>query len=318
MGTPACLIVNMNAGGITKSVLGRVRRHADRQGLPLFLTRSDDDVKQAVSYLRNHTTDRIAVFGGDGTLINLLDHLRNIEGPSLNPEIIAFAAGTTNMIHRDVGFFLSGFENILRKARDNRLAPKVRTPLKVTFEIQDAECYERTLIKRGFFLGTANFPRIIENTRKKFHKVGMTGYSSEILSATGLISRLYTGRIRNHPLLAPCSQITSMDGKSWTEHEVVLSCITSLQSLVLGIRLNKDIGNIAKLDLIWPYRHLLKDIHSLRNKRSPSGQALRLEEISDPLFIKGMQQFILDGEIFNCKPPDVLKIEKDTPVRFLK
>ena len=308
----AGLIINLNSGKPRRDLDRRLSEIESTYNIPVYRTANPEDAGTALKDCATKNIDTLILLGGDGTIITALEIIRTQKLFNSHPRFLLFAAGTTNMIHRDVGHPLDSLEESLATFFAGKASIQKRCPLKVT------SGHSTQSIHYGFFLATGAMPRCIRHIKNTYHKAGLYGKFGETLAASHYIVRLLIGSVANHPILRPATPVISEDGQNWTEYPSIFIFFTTLEKMILGITLKKKDKSFIKAVLKWPYRKLLRDLAMLKNGGQTEGTAIETKEHTKGLFISGLTEWVMDGEIHPCARDETLHVEIDNAVSFVK
>lgn len=249
--------------------------------------------------------DLLVLNAGDGTVCRVLDLIRGTGAPGSEPMLALLRGGTTNMIHKDVGWPGPpdrALAVLLERLGSGRWTSRERHPLRVRPQGRHAAHH-------GFFFGTNALVRAILRTRDRFHARGSDGTVSEFLSTTAVVWRLLRRRVENDPVLAPAEIEISCNGEPWRRLSHVLLMATSLRRVILGVHPLARGQRAGLAELHWPGYRLLPWLWRLARGRL---------EALHTLSLRGEIDWILDGEVYRHRPADgVLSVDTAAPARFL-
>ncbi|MDZ7841214.1 MAG: diacylglycerol kinase family protein [Gammaproteobacteria bacterium] len=301
----AALITNTASGANRRSGAAAVNQRAAVAGLP---NHALDRIEHLDDVLRRCALEDkrlLIVNAGDGTVCRLLDIVRAHDWFAEEPVIALLRGGTTNMIHRDVGWPgrpEAALGNLLTALGDGHCGECERHVLRIHRAGSD-------IIRHGFFFATHAVVRAILRVRGRLHSRASTGTVSEILSTGAMIWRLLRGRIEHDPVLRPVPLEVSRDQGEWRRVSHILLMAMTLRKMILGVRpLARDQGaGVAALNA--PHYRILPWLWRLARGRSDPLQSLSL---------RGEFSWILDGEVYDHHAADgVLSVDVGEPVRFL-
>ena len=314
------LIGNRNSGRAGRGAL--LAQAVAGQDLPVAETESLAELDAALAAFAASGVEVLAVHGGDGTVDAVIAALRARPLFPREPLLALLSGGTTNMTHGDVG--LRGRApaalDRLRRAVAAGLRPDqvvARAPLRVTCpaapEAAPSPGY-------GFFFAAAAIPRVIRQTRARFHRRGLTGQVSEALALGGALRRLRAGQVANDPLLRPDPLAVTLDGGVTHEAPTVMLLATTLERLLLGLRPAPPApGRIGVAALEVPYARLGRRLPAfLRGRPLPGGAGDGLWRAQAASAVLGADgEATLDGELFPLPEGAPLHLAPAAPVRFV-
>ena len=265
----------------------------------------------------------LAVHGGDGTVDAVITALRTRSLFTREPALALLSGGTTNMTHADVGLPGAPAAALarLQAAVAAGLTPEqmvARAPIRMT----RPDAWPEAAPFYGFFFATAAIPRVIRQTRQRYHRHGLTGRGSEALAIAGSLRRLLSGRVTSDSLLYPQTLRLQCDAAPVREVSSVVLLATTLERLLLGLRPAPPApGRIGVAGLVHPYRHLGRALPAfLRGRPLPpraEGQGLWRAQV-EMLSVGGEGEATLDGELFPTQLAAPLHLTRAAPVQFVK
>ncbi len=301
----AALITNSASGANQRSGVAAVNHRAAAAGLPHHVMDRIEDLDDVLRQCALEDRRLLIVNAGDGTVCRLLDIVRTREWFTEEPVLALLRGGTTNMIHRDVGWPGrpdAALGNVLTGLGDGRCAVCERHVLQVHRAGSDD-------IRHGFFFATHAVVRAIRRARERLHDRAGTGTVFEILSAGAMIWRLLRGRIEHDPVLHPVPLEISRDQGEWRQVSHILLMAMTLRKMILGVRPLARDQRAGAGELNAPHYRTLPWLWRLARGRTDPLQSLSL---------RGGFSWILDGEVHDHHAADgILSVDVGGPVRFL-
>ncbi len=282
---------------------GQIERAAQEAQIPHHEVHTLEQLDEALSQCPE-STSLLVINAGDGTVCRVVQQLRTRPLFTSEPHLALLQGGTTNMIHRDVGWHgepMTALQQLLSGIREHNVLVQQRQPLKIS-QLGQPERY-------GFFFETNAIVRGILQAREQLHRRGLTGRTSEILSALRMLGNLLLKKLENDPVMAPAVVKVSVDKQAGEEREQIFLIAFSLRKLILGIRpLRKEqISGISILN--WPNYSITQWLRNLMRAK--------LDEFNS-LSLNGNFSWILDGEIYHHALENTpLSIQLDDPVNFV-
>lgn len=301
----AALITNTASGANQRSGVAAVKHRAAAAGLPHHLLDGIEDLNDVLRQCALEDKRLLIVNAGDGTVCRLLDIVRAREWFAEEPVIALLRGGTTNMIHRDVGWPgrpEAALGKFLASLGGGRCGECERHVLRVHRAGSDD-------IRHGFFFATNAVVRAILRIRDRLHGRAGTGTVSEILSTGAITWRLLRGRIERDPVLHPVPLAVSRDQGEWRQVSHILLMAMTLRKMILGVRPLARDQRAGLAELNAPHYRVLPWLWRLARGRSDPLQSLSL---------RGEFSWILDGEVYHHHAADgVLSVDVGDPVRLL-
>ena len=325
--------MNKNSGGYNTRLANRLKAIADKHQTKLFETQSRHDLERLFHSPDHQTSppEVIILIGGDGTVIAALDIILRDHPFTRLPHFIAIAGGTTNMIHRDIGHVMDAkgrvLEQLLLALSKGTLSAHPRPTLQITELTPDGHPLPGSASHCGFFFALGALPAAIHQIRGSFHQMGMkTGWRGKLgesLAALMYLWRLLCKSVTHHPVLYPRSIESTKNittDKIWQKQTCIFAFATTLDSLILGIkpRRSKKNKHFLWAVLRWPYFGLIRDLARFRQTLPTTKSAIDTKEPTPPLFLKGFQDWMLDGEIHTLPAGHILKLDIHRKITFLR
>lgn len=299
------LISNTASGANRRLGLDAVRGRAAAAGLPHYAVDAIDELDGVLEQCARSGVRLLIVNAGDGTVCRLLDLLRGDSGLADEPAFALLRGGTTNMIHRDVGWKGApdaALAEVLGSLARGRYTRRERHVLRVRQA-------STGLTRHGFFFATHAVVRAILRTRAGLQGRITHGALPELLSTAGMVWRLLRRRVEDDPVLSPVPLEIACNGEPWRRINHILLMATSLRRMILGVR-PLPAGQPAGLaGLEWPGYRLLPWL-----RRFTGGRLEALESVS----LRGELDWILDGEVYRHGAADgTLSLDVARPARFV-
>lgn len=191
---------------------------------PFLVTRSLQDIPQAVEKIVAYNPDILAICGGDGTLYHTLSPFFRLNGTQRLPLIAILKAGTTNTLLKSVG----SSDNPVRFA--GRIVESIRG--KRVFKIVEFDAM-KVNDGYGFIAGIAMVARII--------RVYLDGGNVGIPKAVSLIFRCLGSALIGGPLIRELSASVraegSADGRPIPITSFTFLLVSTASTLGFGMRL---------------------------------------------------------------------------------
>jgi hypothetical protein len=175
----------------------------------------------------------------------------------------------------------------------------------------------------GFLWGVGALPRVIRTVKARYEQGGRRGLIGEARAFAMALMRALFGRPENDAWLAP-GRIVCLNGDTARTDPVpkanrVFLLVSSLNRLVLGLRMHLGNGGLRSLALNYPYRHRSLAAYILSWGRVfPWMRGDWDCEERDAFAIQVWEDWVLDGEIFPVDSQgSSLHIKLDAPFRFL-
>ncbi len=194
------VICNPRAGG-KWTELARILDSEEGKHVRRIVTDSVDDIAPAISGL-GHEAKLLCIYGGDGTVQRILDHLSPTEHGSINLALIG--GGTMNVTSRWCGFHRSASENFREVVRSYLRGRLLFREVGLLDVVQDDARY------RGFTFGMGPIVRLLAD-----YEHGRKGKVAALATAGRGIAAALTGLPGFHArLLEQMRANVSVDGEA--------------------------------------------------------------------------------------------------------
>lgn len=222
------VLSNPQSGANSRGALNKLDALTKQHNIRHLLARNPIEVETALHQLAKAPPDVLAISAGDGTVDLAVTLIRTQHIFTQEPKLALLCGGTTNMIHRDIGWRGTP-HRALAQILSNAPSRAIKCcPLEITKE--DATTFH------GFFLGTGAIPRAILEVRKTLHHRNFAGPLSETLSAGTILWRLKMTRdLSKDKTLHPEHISWHADGVD-RQDDHIFTAFTSLNRLILGLR----------------------------------------------------------------------------------
>ena len=297
------VISHADGGFNRKHGTEEIERVAQEAQVPHHEVHTLQQLDEAISQCPE-STSLLVINAGDGTVCRVVQQLRTRPLFTSEPYLALLQGGTTNMIHRDVGWHgepKSALQQLFSGIHEHNVSVQQRQPLRIS-EVGQPERY-------GFFFATNAIVRGILQAREQLHRRGLTGRTSEILSALRMLGNLLLRKLENDPVMAPTMVNLSVNEQASEEREQIFLIAFTLRNLILGIRPLRN-GQISGLSALnWPNYSISQWLRKLVRAKLDGFYSLSLN---------GNFSWILDGEIYHHTLENTaLNIRLDDPVNFI-
>lgn len=315
-------VISHQKSGWNLKNIDKMRDACTQTGVLHFEIKAIGDLDPVLEKLGDQGIKILCVNAGDGTLDAVIAAMRSLQYFKEEPVIVPLPGGTTNMTHRSLGFKKRS-DKILRRivlrtsGQDKaQISVQEKKPLKLMLEDAPYPLY-------GFFLATGAIPRAIAMTRKKYHAKGFKNKLSEVLAIGQLVGRLMTSKTEEDQILKASNLQYSFDNWTWNWFDSIFCYVTTLDTLLAGIKPNPPQDGFVISGLNNPYNFLpfsLPRIWRGRSDKNSLGGVFSTQVYED-LHMKVDSAWTIDGEIFapdEGKAFTELLVKADKPVRFYK
>lgn len=300
----AAVISNTQSGYNRKHGIEQLAAVAAKAGLLHFPIVDIQELDAALQECAQRHVGLLILNSGDGTVCAVLQRLRENNWFLKEPSLALLCGGTTNMIHKDVGCPgspVTALRKLIDALPDGRSHVTERRPLRIR-ESQRVARY-------GFFFATNAVVRAILQTRRTFHRLGSTGWTSESLTVLSVLFKLLLRRVEQDPILAPVNIECSNGGQTCPSGQQILMVAFTLHRLILGLQPLAAQRRSGWAILPWPDYRLFSWLRSF--VRGQSGEI-------NTLTLRGAFCWALDGEIYDHRQDDgELAIDIAAPARFV-
>lgn len=311
------LINNPNSGPTASAdKCSALESEAARHLVPVVTTRNPDEIADALRSFARAGVEVLAIHGGDGTVDAVLTRLRRDNAFKQEPVLAIIPGGTTNMTHSDVGTRRRGANalgHLAAACLDGIPHRRVRSRrvLRVDRGGNAPPFY-------GFFFATAAVPRLIHVTRKRLHRRGLTGWTSEAIALLWSLRRLVSGRVARDSVMHPDRIAYAVDDGDWKTADMVILMATTLERLILGLRPARPGGRMGVAGLMWPYRRLGWRLPGFVRGRGDGELGDDLgRTTADRLRLRLDCDYTIDGELFDAPQSGEITLSATEPARFL-
>ncbi len=293
--------------------------HIENEPDVLHLLREDGtSSRELLQRFAAEEVDLLVVNGGDGTVQRVLTALLEDRPFARPPALALLPRGTANMTAAELGIGGRGpraLARLLELVRSGGLESRLveREVLRVTAEGSPAA-------QRGFFFGALAICDAIRHCTRKFHRRGLVGELSHALTLVSLLLRAALAGPQRAGLHCGDIEIT-LDGRSWGRGPRLLLFASTLARLVLRSRpfwnrQRRPIGATAvhcaapRLLLHAPRVLYGGDVRELPAGYESGG--------GERLVVRGLSEFVLDGEFFSLSRNREITITADERLRFVR
>lgn len=278
------IISNPLGGNNARKGIALFEKLALQYDIPHAKASSSDEVFKALNELAAHEPELLVINGGDGTVDMALSLMRNKNIFKKEPVLALLKGGTTNLIHREIGW-QDAPHKALRKIINSNTQIIEHRPLEVRYTGQGSEAFY------GFFLGTGAIPRAILKTRKTLHEKGMNGPLSEVLVLSKLLARLaFKKNLNGDEILNPVPLVWNAE-----KEDHIFLALSSLKKLIPFIK-SPATNDQAGVIYMGKNRKLKRDK-------------------TNNIILEVQEPWILDGEM---KKAGKVEIKLGDPIQFLK
>jgi hypothetical protein len=313
------LLNNLRAGrsgAQVSRVLALLRRYPDVLHVE---TDSARILPEALAEFTRKEVDLLVLNGGDGTLQYALTELLTNPDLSSVRTVAPLRGGRTNMTALDLGTQrdpVKALENLLEAARLDRLEERVvrRPVLRVRSSLRHADQY-------GMFFGGGLLRRAIQFTHRVFPEGRNHGVWGVGLVTGTLLTKLFAKPTEG--MLTPDKIQIRLDGDELPNAEYYLAFATSLQRLFL--RLNpfwgEGPGNVRFTAVSSRAQRLAAKAPGIlwgrpgRDVTPDRGYTSANAKLAELRMGCG---WTVDGELFDPLPDEVVKVETDHRLRFVR
>lgn len=315
-------VISHQKSGWNIKNIQKMRDACEKTGVNHYEIKAIGDLDPLLDKLGNQGIKVLCINAGDGTLDAVIAAMRSLQYFKHEPIIVPLPGGTTNMTHRSLGFkkhpekLLIKVLSRLKEIDDEKALVQEKKPLKLVLEDAPYPLY-------GFFLATGAIPRAIAMTRKNYHSKGFKNRLSEIFTITQLIFRLLLSNTNEDQVLKASNLQYSFDNWTWNWFDSIYCYVTTLDSLLAGIKPRPPEEGFVISGLNNPYKFLLFSLPRIWRGKSDGNSlgGVFSTQIYEDLRMKVDSAWTIDGEIFapdEGKSFTELLVQADKPIRFLK
>jgi len=313
-------IISNALSHVNKTRLDHLRRAA--AGYPAvthFELREMADLGGILTDIAALEPELLIINGGDGTVIAVATAIVNERPFSNVPPIAVLASGKTNMIAQDLG---TGGEacrelaGIIALCEADRLAGFLQSRPLLSLDGADAPANSI-----GAFLGAAAIVRGIEFCRRRIYPLGMPNLMSHSLAIGVLIFLILWPFKGPQSPMRPARVHLVIDGKEHIEGDYVLIVATTLERMLLDIRLNPDNedGDLRLWAIEYSVGALLRAAIGMMCRRLGKW---RLKGVmvrrANSLTMDMNCPYTLDGELYNSRVGELVRIGDGKRLTFLR
>lgn len=309
------IIWNKNSGMSAHHKLKQsLKKNAENYNLALYETFSSEQGIQSLLTCLGEEVKIIVLVGGDGTTRLLCEYLLKHTAEEDRPALALVSGGTTNLIHRDIGYDFKNIDSLFSTIYKNCYRIERISCLEIR---KTPPAFETESRYYGFFLGLGALPDLTRSINKAPYQAGMRGKIMENIFGNFIFLRLALGVPKSHKILYPRDLELSTDNKTWRNKTYVLGFLTSLKQIIFGITPPFPDKKSFICLLKYPYKNFLQELNRLRKSLIPKGDALDVDGISHPLYLRFTGGWVLDGMYMDLKEGEMLKISESKKLAFL-
>lgn len=291
-------------------------------GVPHAMPTTQTELVDVLRDFQRREVGTIAVSGGDGTVRDVLTAIPDAYGDE-HPRIAVLPSGRTDLIAGDIGATRRDDElaRLLAATNNGTLKEVKRSVTRVNRVLgEDGEVKS----VRGILVGGAGFVYATEVAQGDVHATGASHMRAVSMTVIEMLRRLATqpnpGGLK---LGFPISM--GLDGRPDTAGPDALRpffVVTGLRSaFCLGrtpfVNLPDDPELLHVLDIRGPTSGVVRAFAALMSNRPELAGPKWITDTAREVAIEGVDKIVVDGEIFETLPGDVLKMRADGPVTFV-
>ena len=288
---------------------------SDYEWIKLFHTSSSEDINQAVIELKKLKIPTIVIDGGDGTIGLVFSSLINIYKNQTFPSIGLISSGKTNMTAQSWGIQGSrkfALIKIIKKQINGELegSSHAETILKVSRNGK-SDIY-------GTFFGAANIVDSILFCRKYIYPLGFPNWLSHTLAFLAFLQKaIFSSKDTN---IIHVSEINDKKNEIWSEKgDFFILIVTSLSKLLFGLK-PETISELYPTSYLTVKQKTLSIISLLPIIIYKKIKKDKFRSIIKPNYIriKSINNFTLDGEIYETKKSEIITLSASHKLKFIR
>jgi len=224
-------VISNPASGHNRDQFDTIRARLEATpGLTHVVTRSPDEIDEALEELARHDVEVLAINGGDGTNSAILGRVLEQRPFENSPRIALLPAGTANMNAGDVGIrgsLANAVERFCTWCTGDRTA--TRTEQRALLKVERANETPRYTM----FIGAG---AVIHGTEYAHENMHSRALRDDVSVALGTVRTVWVV-LRDDPRFNKHGTIDlALDGKAPRRHDTLILAVSTLQRLAFGMR----------------------------------------------------------------------------------
>ncbi|PWE34025.1 hypothetical protein DDZ14_02360 [Maritimibacter sp. 55A14] len=290
-------------------------------GVPFLRIEDFSELSTGLAQMARAGVDRLAVEGGDGTVLAVLSHCMDpATGFARMPALSILPGGSTNLAWEACGMMRRDRAGTIERLRELDTAadpgPNVRQ------RALHVACAHLPRAEVGFLLSTGTLARAMRYTQRNFHGEGRRGAVDVARAVAHFV--LTPHRYRDGdglPLLRASDLDAVLDGRALTGSHA-LSLMSTLPRLSLGLRPFWGAGDapIALTHAAWPIRGFRRAVLKILLHRT--GPALSRHGLTSyragRVTLHHDGPIMIDGEWLSLPAGAELTVTATEPLEFLQ
>jgi len=223
-------------------------------GVPVFEARTMEEIESCLPGIAAHEPDLLIVSGGDGMVDAVLTAIRQSGLFGKEPVFALLPGGSTNMIHRDIGYRRPPLPTleILLRFKDSEI-PEKYLRKRHPFQLHTGDGFPPRL---GFFWTIGALPRVMQSVQTGYQRGGVTGRPKEYLALLGAVRRFLFGDVRKDALVYPTTIAWECGKNKSHKQEYIFVIVTTLEQLICNMRIPRDKHPMNLYAFKYPYERL--------------------------------------------------------------
>ncbi len=280
------------------------------------------ELVEALRDFRRREVGTIAVSGGDGTVRDVLTAIPEAYGDE-DPRVAILPSGRTDLIAGDIGAVRRDDElaRLLAAAKDGTLN-EVKRPVVRVNRVVDQDGEVRSV--RGILMGAAGFVYATQVAQGDVHATGASHMRAVTMTVFEMLRRLATqpnpgGLKLGFPIHVSLDGRADIAGENG--HRPFFLATGLRTPFCLGRTpfegLSQDPELLHIFDVHGPTSGIGRAFGSLLINRPWLAGPKWNMDVARNVTLEGIEQIVVDGEVFDTLPGDVLKVRADGPMTFV-
>ncbi|CAN5129349.1 diacylglycerol kinase family protein [soil metagenome] len=314
-----CLLVNPRSFAASRGLADKMIATATAHGADVVVIHDRQSLADAMTTILSRRQAQVMLFGGDGTVRGVIEHLANLPAGSWMPDLAVLPGGRTNLIAADLGMRgrrpLATMKRALLRAKTRNWHDYVSE--RPVLCIEQAASQTRF----GFFMGAAWIDSAVR--RCDVHRgLGVGPWYQGPYSSLFCVATMFYRAALGRPVFDSVDLQVEMDGTRSTSGRVRLLYATTLlhERGMLNPYARSGQGDLRLTSIasravgFW---RLLPRVVVGRFSASMTKETGYLSGHGERMTITGLKSFSLDGEPFEVDPTLPVTIRTGPRLRFV-